>query len=185
MCGPAIAIHQTFTLSSRLGPLGARDGVRSDGLRVGAEGAAARLARQWNRGDPVTIARCQTPAQAGSMVLALTLRPDERADAVTAIRPLRGATEAAIAATKQWEYETNGEATGWRSREKPKRHGHPAETAGDTTRKHARPTGSQRRSAPAGHWEARCAEVQWGQNERDENGRSEEDTGTNDDAIGR
>ena len=26
-------------------------------------------------------------------------------DAVTAIRPLRGATEAAIAATKQWQYQ--------------------------------------------------------------------------------
>jgi hypothetical protein len=80
---------------------------------------------------------------------------------------------------------TNGEATGWGSREKPQRDGHAAETSGDTARKHARPTGSQRRSAPADHWEARCAEGQWSQNERDEDGRSEKDTGTNDDSIGR
>jgi hypothetical protein len=44
-------------------------------------------------------------AQAGSMVLELTLRPDGKVDAVTAIRPLRGATGAAIAATKRWQYE--------------------------------------------------------------------------------
>lgn len=44
-------------------------------------------------------------AASGSMVLELTLRPDGKVDAVKAIRPLRGATEAAIAATKQWQYE--------------------------------------------------------------------------------
>jgi TonB-like protein len=51
------------------------------------------------------IPKYPTSAQAGSMVLELTLRPDGKVDAVTAIRPLRGATEAAIAATKQWQYE--------------------------------------------------------------------------------
>ena len=44
-------------------------------------------------------------AQSGSMVLELTLRPDGKVDAVTVIRPLRGATDAAIAALKRWEYE--------------------------------------------------------------------------------
>jgi hypothetical protein len=42
------------------------------------------------------IPKYPASAQAGSMVLELTLRPDGKVDAVTAIRPLRGATEAAI-----------------------------------------------------------------------------------------
>ena len=46
-----------------------------------------------------------TSAQAGSMVLELTLRPDGNVDAVKVIRPLRGATEAAIAAVRKWRYE--------------------------------------------------------------------------------
>jgi hypothetical protein len=65
----------------------------------------------YKSGSPVprkiktVIPKYPTSAQAGSMVLELTLRPDGKVDAVTAIRPLRGATEAAIAATKQWQYE--------------------------------------------------------------------------------
>ena len=51
------------------------------------------------------IPKYPTGAQPGSMVLELTLRPDGKVDAVTAIRPLPGATKAAIAATKQWQYE--------------------------------------------------------------------------------
>lgn len=44
-------------------------------------------------------------AQTGSMVLEVTLRPDGTVEAVTPIRRLRGATDAAIAAVKQWRYE--------------------------------------------------------------------------------
>jgi hypothetical protein len=51
------------------------------------------------------IPKYPTNAQRGSMVLELTLRPDGKVDAVTAIRPLRGATQSAIAATEQWQYE--------------------------------------------------------------------------------
>jgi len=44
-------------------------------------------------------------AHAGSMVLELTIGPDGKVEAVKAIRPLVGATDAAIVAVKQWEFE--------------------------------------------------------------------------------
>ncbi len=44
-------------------------------------------------------------ARAGSMILQLTIRPDGKVDAIKPIRPLQGATDAAIAAIKQWKYQ--------------------------------------------------------------------------------
>jgi hypothetical protein len=44
-------------------------------------------------------------AHSGSMVLELTIDPDGKVEAVRAIHPLVGATDAAIVAVKQWEFE--------------------------------------------------------------------------------
>jgi TonB family protein len=67
--------------------------------------------RLYKAGDPVpkktktVIQKYPRAAQTGSMILELTLRPDGRVEAVTVVRPLGGATDAAVAALKQWRYE--------------------------------------------------------------------------------
>ena len=44
-------------------------------------------------------------ANTGSMILEVTIRPDGKVHSVEAIRPLRGATDAGIAAVKRWEFQ--------------------------------------------------------------------------------
>ena len=51
------------------------------------------------------IPRYPRSATTGSMILEVTIRPDGNVDSVKAIRPLRGATDAAIASVKRWRFQ--------------------------------------------------------------------------------
>ena len=64
------------------------------------------------KGDYPTSTRTKTvipkypsTSRSGSMVLELTIRPNGTVEAVKAIRPQPGATQAAVAAVKQWKFQ--------------------------------------------------------------------------------
>jgi TonB-like protein len=92
-CVAAVLIAVFATL-----PVEVHSQTRDSPLRLYENGPAPRKVK-------TVIPKYPPSAQSGSIILELTLRPDGKVDAVKAIRPLRGATQAAIAAVKKWKYE--------------------------------------------------------------------------------
>lgn len=61
--------------------------------------------RPTTRPSRTVIPSYPRTANTGSMVLEVTIRPDGKVHSVKTIRPLHGATDAAIAAVKRWEFQ--------------------------------------------------------------------------------